>query len=261
MKPLASFAAAATDFLFPPECLLCQKSLATEPVGGRQHLQPPDFCAVCLAELLTDLPRCGRCGAASEQGAAAALSREPTCEVCRQRPPAWRALVVLAGYGDLLRDAVLRAKRPSGEPVGMALGRRLGSEVGAHLPATMLDLVVPVPMHWRRRALRGTSSAGVIASAVARSLRLPVRSALRRTRATCMQNRLPPEERPANVHGAFRAARGVRGRRVLLVDDVVTTGATVAAGTQALLAAGAKDVYVAAVAKAERSALQADMLP
>lgn len=255
MKLLTNFAAAATDFLFPPECLLCQRSLTVEQAGTRQHARPPDFCAVCLAELLADLPRCGRCGASSGQESQAA------CETCRQCPPPWRGMVVLAGYGDLVRDAVLRAKRPSGEPVGMALGRRLGDEVRMNLPATLPDLVVPVPMHWRRRALRGTSSAGVIAGAVARSLRRPMETVLRRTRATCMQNRLPPEERPANVRGAFRATRGVRGRGVLLVDDVVTTGATVLAGTQALLAAGAKDVYVAAVAKAERSALQVDTLP
>lgn len=255
MKPLANFAAAAADFLFPPECLLCQRSLAVETAGSGQHAGSGDFCAVCLAELLADLPRCGRCGASCEQGLAMA------CATCRQNPPPWRAMVVLAGYGDLLRDAVLRAKRPWGEPVGMALGRRLGNEVRTELAATLPDLVVPVPMHWRRRALRGTSSAGVIAAAVARALRLPVRTSLWRIRATCMQNRLPAEERPANVRGAFRAVRGVRARRVLLVDDVVTTGATVTAGTQALLAAGAKDVYVATVAKAERSPLQADSLP
>lgn len=255
MKPLTSFAAAATDFLFPPECLLCQRSLAVEPVGDRPHAHSVDFCAVCLAELLADLPRCGRCGASGGQGL------EEGCQVCRQHPPPWRALVVLAGYGDRARDAVLRAKRPSGESVGMALGRRLGNKVRTQLPATLPDLVVPVPMHWRRRAWRGTSSAGVIAAAVARSLRLPVRLALRRTRATCMQNRLPPEERPTNVRGAFQATRGVRGQRVLLVDDVVTTGATVTAGTESLLAAGAQDVYVATVARAERSPLQADTLP
>jgi len=73
-----------------------------------------------------------------------------------------------------------------------------------------------------------------------------------------MQNTLPPQQRPANVAGAFLADRRLRGKRVLVVDDVITTGATVAACTHALLAAGALEVYLAAVAKAERSDHLAD---
>ncbi|MGA0038359.1 MAG: ComF family protein [Pirellulales bacterium] len=254
METLARYAAAAADLLFPPECLLCQRPLLLSGDDREKAALGRDFCAACLAELTSGLSRCAVCGAAGGLQLGASC-----CEACGRCPPPWRGAFIFATYGDRVRDAVLRSKQPSGEAVACSLGRRLGQLVRTQVsPAALMDLVVPVPMHWRRRAVRGTSSAQVIAGAVADALRRPMRSRLRRIRATNMQNTLPPAERPANVSGAFRASRRVRGQSVLLVDDVITTGATVAACTQALLAAGACEVYVAAVAKAERSDLVAD---
>jgi ComF family protein len=253
-KALARFAAAAADLLFPPECLLCQRPLPPPDAGGDKWDAPRDFCAACVAELTAGLPRCPRCGATCSHTLESA-----DCEACRGHALPWRGAVIFATYGDLVREAVLRAKRASGESVALALGRRLGDQVHAHLRAAPPpDLVVPVPMHWRRRVVRGASSAHVLAAAVAERLQRPARAWLRRTRATSMQNTLPPQQRPANVAGAFLADRRLRGKRVLVVDDVITTGATVAACTHALLAAGALEVYLAAVAKAERSDHLAD---
>lgn len=247
MRPLTGLAAAAADLLFPPECLLCQRSLLGQFHPSQPAALARDFCPVCLAELMADVPRCRRCGSS------AALDGESTCRNCHRAPPPWKQMLVLSAYGDLAKEAVVRAKRPAGEPVGIALGRRLGQLVRPSLAGVQLDVVVPVPMHWWRRAVRGTSSAGILASAAARTLDLRMRHGVRRIRATGMQNTLPPEHRAANVKGAFRADRWVRGQKVLLVDDVITTGATVTACTHALLAAGAEDVYLAAVAKAERT--------
>ena len=162
--------------------------------------------------------------------------------------------MVLGGYGDDLRTAVLRAKRPGAEPVAAALGRLIARRHRDTLAAWRVDAVVPVPMHWSRRALRGTNAAEEIAAQVAADLRLPCRRLLRRARATRMQNELPFEERPANVQGAFRPRRGAAGLRILLVDDVVTTGGTLEGCRQALAAAGATAVHAAAAARAERSA-------
>ncbi len=120
--------------------------------------------------------------------------------------------------------------------------------------AWRIDGVVSVPMHWLRRATRGTSTADEIGRNTARLLGVPWVAALSRFRPTTMQNELPVKERPGNVQGAFRLRRGVAGRRLLLVDDVVTTGSTLAACSRTLLDGGAESVFVAALAKADRSA-------
>jgi predicted amidophosphoribosyltransferase len=119
--------------------------------------------------------------------------------------------------------------------------------------------VTAVPMHWLRRLARGTSAAETLAAVVARELGVSCVRSLRRVRATTMQNALPPHERPANVRTAFRVVVNVRGKRVLLVDDVVTTGATASACSQVLLAAGAREVYLAAVAKAGHTEVLASL--
>lgn len=173
------------------------------------------------------------------------------CRTCRGRRPDWDGLVVLSGYADEVRDAVLTAKRPGGALVAAGLATLLVERHRSQLAEWRIDAVVPVPMHWRRRLTRRASSADSLARGAAAGLGLPCRSLLVRTRATRMQNELPPGQRRANVRSAFRATGGVRGRRLLLVDDVTTTGGTLSACRAALVAAGAEAVFAAAVARAD----------
>ncbi len=136
----------------------------------------------------------------------------------------------------------------------MAVGHLLWLRRGAPLVALQADLLVPIPMHWRRRLLRGANSPELLADRLARRLGVPVANRLLiRCRNTKPQADLKPKERFGNVRGAFRTAKGygLQGARVVLVDDVLTTGATCSEGAKVLKQAGASMVGVAVVARAE----------
>src|SRR5205823_8815370 len=151
-----------------------------------------------------------------------------------------------------LRQAVLNAKHSSFEALAAALGQRLAEAIEAAPFAETPELVVAVPLHWLKRAWRGTNPAGTVAMAVARQLEFPLANGgLTCVRLLKRQATLTPPERRRNVRGAFRVSRRaqVSGKRVLLVDDVMTTGATAHEGSRALLEAGAAAVYVATVAR------------
>jgi ComF family protein len=156
--------------------------------------------------------------------------------------PARRLLI------DLKYDGLLRA--------GSVIGARMADARGARAVLDDAHVLVPVPLHWTRRWRRGHNQAAVLARGIHRRRpHLLVSAALRRTRPTRAQVGLERERRLHNVSGAFRLRRRhlnvVRGRKLVLVDDVVTTGATAAVAAAALLEGGAREVrlYVAAWAR------------
>jgi ComF family protein len=233
----ARWTARGFDLLCPPRCGLCGADVAA---AGDAAL----VCAACEPALVADRPRCLGCGAGGDPAG---------CGRCGPRTRPCDGLAVLGPYADELREAILRAKRPAGAAVAATLAALLVHRHRETCRAWAVDVVVPVPMHWRRRVVRGTSAADELARGVAAGLGLPCRRWLVRHRGTRMQNELPPEERRGNVAGAFRASRAVAGRRLLLVDDVATTGSTLAACRNAAVSAGAAAVYAAVVARAERA--------
>ena len=171
------------------------------------------------------------------------------CGPCRRRPPAYAALLAPWSYEPPL-DAVVRALKYRRLPwLGERLALPLADAVAHRVHA---DLVVAVPLHWRRRLARGYNQAEAVARPLARRLGLPWAAALARERATPAQAGLDRAQRRTNVRGAFRVARGagpVAGLRILLVDDVATTGATLHEAARCLRAAGATSVTAVAVAR------------
>jgi ComF family protein len=221
--------ASLLDLLCPARCAFC----GAEDATGR-----PPVCVACARVLSAGSARCTGCGEPRHDGR------------CR-RGYRGDGIVVLSDYVDEVRTAVLRAKRPSGESLAAGLGTLLATKHRDVLAGWRLDTVVPVPMHWLRRMGRGTSAADEIAAGVARALAVPRRRLLRRGRRTPRQNEVPAEGRAANVRGAFRRRGDGAGRRILLVDDVCTTGATLAECRRILVEAGAAAVYAAVIARAD----------
>jgi ComF family protein len=144
-------------------------------------------------------------------------------------------------YGGPVADAIQRFKYDGRSELGAALGSLMADH--AHHWTGKVDAVVPVPLHWRRRCSRGYDQAALLARSLAESLEVPaLLRGLRRVRNTASQVDLPHAERQRNLAGAFAPWR-LRGvRRVLLVDDVRTTGATLRAASEALRAGGVAKV-------------------
>lgn len=152
-------------------------------------------------------------------------------------------------YEGRLRDAVLALKHADGEALAAQLGRDWVTYRAGRLPESP-TLVVPVPLHWIRRLRRGYNQSAAVACGVADGLGIPVAEMLCRIRPTPRQSARSATERAANVRDAFqlRTRARVRGERVLLVDDVLTTGATADACAAVLRAGGAAQVWVAVLA-------------
>jgi ComF family protein len=161
--------------------------------------------------------------------------------------------VVLGPYQEELRDAVLWLKRTSGVPLAGALAGLFWRVWENDLRQLDVNVVMPVPMHWTRRLVRGINNPDILAAELGRKLNVPVSGrVLYRCRKTLPQANLPQEERFRNVRGAFRLRTGydLQGTRVLLVDDILTTGATASEAAGVLKQAGVSMVAAAVLARA-----------
>ncbi len=209
------------------------------------------ICQKCIDSIAPPLgPVCPRCGAGLPQG----VRPSDRCPACKDFSLHFDAVLPLGEYSDALRGMVLNTKRLSGEAVSLALGRLLAERCGEELAKFRPDAVVPVPMHWRKRLIRGVNGSDLLAECLGRKLGVPVVRTLLRCRYTIPQKDLLPRERFRNVRGAFRLRRVDRqrwhGSRLLLVDDILTTGATCSEIAALLKQSGAVAVHVAIVARA-----------
>ena len=247
----ARLAARVAHVIVPACCAGCG--------GALSPARPPfGLCARCRGRLVLAAPRgagCPCCGGPVPEPPG--RSSAPACDACRRRPPAFERLVAPWSYRPPLSEvakALKYGRLPHlGDRLARPLAAALRAEEGIASGPGACQLVVPVALHWRRRLARGYDQAERIARPLARELGLPCRAALTRVRPTPPQTALARAARRANVRGAFcvrrSAAARVAGLRVLVVDDVATTGATLDAAARALLAAGARTVVAAAVAR------------
>ena len=238
----ARWARSGVELLYPPSCALCG-DMASEAADS------VPLCADCRKNLVDARPACPRCGGPLPSTGETLLS----CPNCPRRPARFDAVVRLGRYEQTLRDAVLRCKHPGEEPLMVALSRLLFTERGLELAALRPTCVIPIPMHWSRRLLRGVNSPEVVARVLAKKLSVPLRPRLlRRTRPTEKQANLTAWQRKRNVRRAFRSriAKMPAGARVLLVDDIMTTGATANEAARTLRRAGAEFIAVAVLARA-----------
>lgn len=232
---------------FPDTCRLCSSALegitrypvCEDCLARIEPLSAEYFCSLCRTPFISpaSLDESGRCGP------------------CLEGTRGFDAAYCFGSYDGNLRDLIHLFKYARIRSLEKPLGGFLTAALPREEP---LDLIVPVPMHWRKRQTRGFNQAERLARVIAHRLGLPVGTQLRRTRKTSAQAGLSVAERRINLEAVFEvrnaeAARNeIRGRRVLLVDDVFTTGATASACARALKQAGACSVVLLTLARVDR---------
>jgi ComF family protein len=228
----------ALDIALPTLCVACR-----EPVAG------VGVCAACWAKLsFIAPPFCPRLGIPFVYDPGPGLlSMEAIAD-----PPAYARARAAVRYDDVARTLVHALKYQDRTDLAPAMGRwmaRAGQELLAEA-----DVLIPVPLHWRRGWSRRYNQSGALARAIEKQVGVPVaRDALRRIRPTQQQIGLSRPQRARNVQGAFKVATDrnaeIQGRRVVLIDDVLTSGATADACARALLRAKAAEVDVLVFAR------------
>ncbi len=228
------------DMLLPPACLLCGQVMP--PARDKVFL-----CRACLAGMLPPGPgHCPRCARPHPNA-----DMRHLCGPCLLRPAVFSTVYAARRYEGAARDAVHRLKFRDqlalAAPLGLLLNRTLGRRRDDFLP----HCIVPVPLHPRRLRKRGYNQALEIARPVARRMQVPLNTGLlTRTRSTDPQQELPAAARRGNVRNAFALASSVEGMKILLIDDVMTTGETAWECCRTLQSGGAAQIRVAVFARA-----------
>ncbi len=222
--------------VYPRVCWVCQQ---IQPIDERP------VCSRCAADLLGDQrPTCFRC--ASTVGPF--VDTIDGCMLCRGTKFAFDQAFRLAPYEGRLPEIVLRMKSPHGEGLAESFGEFWAEQMAVRLAPLNADLVLPVPLHWRKHFRRGFNQSAVLASALSARLGVSCQPRwLKRWRPTQEQKGLLGESRWENVKGAFRVRSGcdLAGKTIILVDDVLTTGATASEAAKPLKALKPKRIVLA----------------
>ncbi len=215
------------NVLFPLSCIQC-------------HASGSSFCTNCRAMLPYFAPPvCPGCGDPQTES--------HLCAHCRYSPLSFHGLRAFGDYSEPLRSIIHAFKYKGNIRLAEPLGALLAQTYHRHHMAA--DLIIPVPLHTERLQQRGYNQAQLLATACARQLQIPMATTiLARARTTATQVKLNAQQRRSNLHGAFYYPSNVTtqillNRKILVIDDVCTTGATLEACAATLLAAGAREVW------------------
>jgi ComF family protein len=223
------------DFVYPQHCAICKKYLT-----GKEK----DICEVCWNSLvtLTD-PFCPYCKSFLEEG-------DIECGFCKPKGEFFedhKILLVrsLGRFDDSYRELIHRFKYGKKIPLGRRLGQRLGETINEDSSFLKSDFLIPVPLHKSRYRERGFNQSDIVAEGISKITGLSVlKNVLKRKKNTKDQTDFSREQREENVRGAFVVAEPemINGKKIILVDDVITTGATLSECARMLKQAGAQKV-------------------
>jgi ComF family protein len=232
---------AGVSFIYPPVCQICETRRAGPDEGF--------VCEQCQQRVQTvQAPYCERCGLPYE----GSISADFECANCREMKLRFTYARAAAVANDFLLDIIHRYKYQRSRWFETFLGDLLIRQAGPVIREQRWEVIVPVPLHPFKEREREFNQAVKLARLLGEALQLPVEErSVRRAEDTRTQTRLTRAERAANVAGAFEIADGrkIAGRRVVLVDDVLTTGATTSSCAGTLLKGGAAEVCVWTVAR------------
>jgi ComF family protein len=229
-----------TQLIYPNTCWVCGEVMPPEHEQG---------CATCLPKLTVDpFPTCPRCSSTVGPH----LLLEDGCPECRPHAFAFDGAFRMGPYDGLLREVILRMKQWTGEDLAEVIAGLWAKRMAERLTPLQPQVVIPVPLHWTRRWRRGFNQSEILARCLAKLLAIPCWTrALRRLRATPHQTEQPSgTARRENVKQAFELRSGFElcDKTVLLVDDVLTTGATASEAARALKSQKPKAIYVVVLA-------------
>lgn len=221
------------DYLYPPRCPMCD------------CISPEGICAACRKKAIyirEDF--CLKCGKPLTD------SRREYCDDCVKRKHAFEQGRALLSYQGDVKRSLYRLKYGNKREYADVYGKEMAKQLGGWIRRTGITLIVPVPLHPARRRLRGYNQAALLARAVGRQLGIPVEERLLyRRRGTAPQKTLSAKERRENLKNAFSVRGDPRpGERILLIDDIYTTGSTADAAAACLKRAGKCRIYVLSAA-------------
>lgn len=233
------------DFIYPGRCPSCEAASGSPGETGRAGV----FCTSCAQRLkLIRPPWCELCGLPL---LAPPTESGPCCNPCSATPLPFRRGRAVAFYEGPVSEAIRRLKYGRHESCAYPLADLVADRLPVDIIPAKYDRLIPVPLHPGRLRERGFNQTGLIAARLGVRIGIPVDHAiLRRIRNLPPQSSLGAAARRRNIRGAFTVKdRGLRGGRVLLLDDVYTTGATAKEASLAILDAGAERVDVLTVAR------------